>query len=73
MLIFLSQMGELVGLDSGLCYQYVCIKSVNGKETNIGQVIGVYDENKFMWNPRVYTTLSIFTCTDERADPNEIR
>ena len=73
MLIFLSQMGELAGLDSGLCNQYVCIKYVNGEETNIGQVIGVYDENKFMWNPRVSTTLSIFTCTDERADPNKIR
>jgi len=29
-----------------------------------GQIIGVYNENKFMWNPREYSTISVFSCSD---------
>ena len=29
-----------------------------------GQIVGIYDETKFMWNPTELNTITLFTCTN---------
>ena len=67
-----SQAGELVGLDGGLQNQFVRITLVSGEEVN-GEVVGVYNEDKFMWNPTIHSTLSVFTCTNQHATLDSFR
>ena len=33
-------------------------------EVYTGQVVGVYNEEKFMWNPTQHSTMTVFTCSD---------
>ena len=66
-------MVSLVGLDSGLSGQFVRIKTKKLDHEYTGQVIGVYNEEKFMWNPSIYTTISVFTCTDINSGLDNFR
>jgi hypothetical protein len=54
--------GSLSDLDDGLLWKFADIEVSSG-EVYTGQVIGVYNEVKFMWNPTEFSTLSIFTCS----------
>ena len=65
-------MAELVNLDVGLHRQFVNIKKANGI-VYTGQVVGVYNEDKFMWNPSIHSTLAVFTCTDVDAALDSFR
>ena len=58
--------GSLVDLDDGLLWKFADIALASG-EVYTGQVIGVYNEVKFMWNPTEYSTLSVFTCSDAQV------
>merc|ERR1719210_2629191 len=29
-----------------------------------GQIVGIYNEEKFMWNPTEFSTISMFNCLD---------
>ena len=66
-------MGELVGLDSGLLNQFVRLTTVNGGYVYTGQVVGVYNEDKFMWNPTIHSTISVFTSTNQHATLDSFR
>jgi len=61
--LFMGEGSSLVNLDDGLLWKFADIEVSNG-EVYTGQIIGVYNENKFMWNPTEYSRLSIFTCSD---------
>merc|ERR1719242_1358430 len=61
-----DQAGELVGLDGGLQNQFVLLTLSSGDEVT-GEVVGVYNEANFMWNPTIHSSLSVFTCTDLNA------
>ena len=67
-----SQAGELVGLDGGLQNQFVCITLVSGEEIT-GEVVGIYNEDLFMWNPTIHSTLTIFTSTDQHVSLDSFR
>ena len=67
-----SQVGELVGLDDGLLNQFVRISLVDGGEA-IGEVVGIYNEEKFMWNPSIHSTISVFTSTNQDATLDSFR
>ena len=60
-------MSKLVGLDIGLRNQFVRIKNDKNDDEYTGQIVGVYNEELFMWNPTIYTTISVFTCTDQHS------
>ena len=38
--------------------------TINICQVYSGQIVGVYDETKFMWNPTEFNTITIFSCTD---------
>ena len=59
---YLDVPGSLSDLDDGLLWKFADIEVSSG-EVYTGQVIGVYNELKFMWNPTQYSTLSVFTCS----------
>ena len=63
---------SLVNLDDGLLWKFADIEVSTG-EVYTGQVIGVYNENKFMWNPTEYSRLSIFTCSDATLSLGDFR
>jgi len=58
--------GGLTGLDGGLQFQFANVELATG-EIYTGQVVGVYNEANFMWNPTEYTRLVLFTCSDPLA------
>jgi len=62
--------GELVNLDGGLQNQFVIVTAVGGV-TYTGQVVGVYNEALFFWNPTIHSTISIFTSTNSKATLND--
>jgi len=55
--------GSLSGLDDGLQWKFADVEVVSG-EVFTGQIVGVYNEAKFMWNPSDHSTLSIFTSSN---------
>ena len=65
-------MGELVGLDGGLQNQFVSITLVGGEEIK-GEVVGIYNEDLFMWNPSIHSTLSVFTSKNQHASLDSFR
>lgn len=54
----------LTALDLGLQWQFVTVSLLSG-ESYQGQVIGVYNEAKFMWHPTNYSTIAVFVCKDK--------
>merc|ERR1740124_2077975 len=54
---------SLSNLDDGLQWKFADISMVSG-EVYTGQVVGVYNEEKFMWNPTQHSTITVFTCSD---------
>ena len=70
--MFFDVGASLVNLDDGLLWKFADIEVSSG-EVYTGQVIGVYNENKFMWNPTEYSRLSIFTCSDSTLVLGEFR
>jgi hypothetical protein len=62
-----TQAGAISGLDAGLQWQFVSVVTTTNQVYE-GQVIGVYNEAKFMWNPTPYSTLAIFTCSDPTVE-----
>ena len=38
-----------------------------------GEVVGVYNEANFMWNPTIHSSVSVFTCTDLNASLESFR
>ena len=66
-------MGELVGLDTGLLKQFVRITLVDGGHIYTGQVVGVYNEDNFMWSPTAHSTISVFTSTNQNANLDSFR
>ena len=67
-----DQAGELVGLDGGLQNQFVRLTLSSGDEVT-GEVVGVYNEAHFMWNPTIHSSVSVFTCTDLNASLESFR
>ena len=65
-------MGELVGLDGGFQNQFVRITLVSGEEV-IGEVVAIYNEDLFMWNPTIHSTLTIFTSTNQHVSLDSFR
>ena len=47
----------------GLLFKFVSIDLLDGL-SHSGQVIGVYNERPFMWEPRNRDTLTLFNCTN---------
>jgi len=78
---FMPKSPVLSELDTGLLWKFANIELSSG-EVYIGQIVGVYDETKFMWNPTEFNTLSIFSCIDSSeplssfsttpGDPNSV-
>ncbi len=56
-----TQAGAISGLDDGLQWQFVSVVTAT-KQVYEGQVIGVYNEAKFMWNPTNLSTIALFVC-----------
>merc|ERR1711936_403959 len=53
----------LAGLDDGLLWKFANVELQSG-EVHTGQIVGVYNEAKFMWNPTEHSTISVFSCID---------
>ena len=66
-------MSKISDLDSGLHYQFVHLKNGKGDHLYTGQIVGIYNEKKFLWNPTEFTTVSVFTCTDKDVSMDSIR
>ena len=66
------QAGELVGLDRGLHNQFVRVTSIGGVSYS-GEVIGVYNEANFFWNPTAHSTITVFTSTNQKASLDSFR
>ena len=62
----------LVSLDLGLQWQYVRVELVSG-EVHAGQVIGVYNEEHFMWHPSPLSTIALFSCLDSTVSLGDFR
>lgn len=58
---------KLEDLDQGLLFQFVNVKLADGSNVT-GEVIGVYNERPFMWNPKNRDTLAMFKCTNPKLD-----
>jgi len=56
-------MGPLKDMDLGLQWQFARVETDSG-ESYLGQIIGVYNEDKFMWNPTPYSTVVLWVCSD---------
>jgi len=50
-------------LDAGLLWKFANVELTSGEVYN-GQIVGIYNEAKFMWNPTEFSTISIFSCAD---------
>jgi len=50
-------------LDEGFLWKFANIQTITG-DSFTGQIIGVYDEVDFMWNPTKFSRVSIFTLSD---------
>jgi len=50
-------------LDAGLLWKFANVELTSGEVYN-GQIVGIYNEAKFMWNPTKFSTISIFSCSD---------
>jgi len=57
-------------LDDGLQWKFVKIEDVLGA-VYTGQVVGVYNEAKFMWNPSDYSSIAIFSCSNVATALND--
>jgi len=55
--------GSLSDFDDGLQFKFAIVRTNAGDEYT-GQIIGVYNEAHFMWNPTPYSTLALFVCSD---------
>ena len=67
-IFFKFQFGtKLEDLDQGLLFQFVNVKLADGSNVT-GEVIGVYNERPFMWNPKNRDTLAMFKCTNPKLD-----
>jgi len=53
----------LTELDTGLLWKFANVELTSGQVYS-GQIVGVYDETKFMWNPTEFNTITIFSCTN---------
>lgn len=49
-------------LDLGFQFAFATVKTSFGDFT--GQIVGVYNEDKFMWHPTEFSTITVFTCSD---------
>jgi len=58
-----SSAGSLANFDDGLQFKFATVRTNSGDEYT-GQIIGVYNEAHFMWNPTPYSTLALFVCSD---------
>merc|ERR1712037_1053470 len=58
-----SSAGSLADFDTGLQFKFATVRTNAGVEYT-GQIIGVYNEAHFMWNPSPYSTLALFVCSD---------
>jgi len=58
--------GGLNNLKDGLQWAFVDVEVVSG-EVFTGQVIGVYNEADFMWNPTDKSRIAVWTCIDASA------
>jgi len=58
-----SSAGSLSDFDDGLQFKFAIVRTNAGDEYT-GQIIGVYNEAHFMWNPTPYSTLALFVCSD---------
>jgi len=58
--------GGLQNLDDGLQWKFARIEVVSG-QVYTGQIVGVYNEAKFMWTPTMYSTIVVFTCSNENT------
>eukprot|EP00091_Calanus_sinicus_P015735 TRINITY_DN34348_c0_g1_i1.p1 TRINITY_DN34348_c0_g1~~TRINITY_DN34348_c0_g1_i1.p1 ORF type:complete len:107 (-),score=34.83 TRINITY_DN34348_c0_g1_i1:120-440(-) len=56
--------GGLQTLDDGLQWKFVTVEVSSGQVYS-GQVVGVYNEAKFMWTPTKHSTIVLFTCTNQ--------
>ena len=65
--IFFKTETKLEDLDQGLLFQFVNVKLADGSNVT-GEVIGVYNERPFMWNPKNRDTLAMFKCTNPQLD-----
>jgi len=54
---------SLYDLDLGFQFSFVNVETRNG-ETYTGQIIGIYNEKKFMWHPTEFSTIALFACSD---------
>jgi len=53
----------MAAYDEGLQWKFARVVTTAGLEFT-GQVVGVYNEEFFMWNPTPYSTLVLFVCSD---------
>merc|ERR1712002_557015 len=58
-----TSVGSLADFDKGLQFKFATVRTNVGNEYT-GQIIGVYNEAHFMWNPTPYSTLALFVCSD---------
>jgi hypothetical protein len=61
LLLLPAALASLPPLDSGLQWQFVTVELASGS-VHTGQVIGVYNEAKFMWSPTKHSTIALFVC-----------
>jgi len=50
-------------LDEGLLWKFAFVHTAAGQVFS-GQIVGIYNEEKFMWNPTEFSTISMFNCLD---------
>lgn len=62
-----KQSGALNNLDNGLQWSFVRVEMDSG-DVYTGQVVGVYNEAKFMWNPSEFSRAVLFTCSNFYTD-----
>ena len=62
----------LAGLDDGLLWKFANVELQSG-EVHTGQIVGVYNEAKFMWNPTEHSTISVFSCIDSSLTFSDFR
>ena len=63
---------ELNKLGRGLEHKFVVVSLV-GDVSYTGQIIGVYDEDKFLWNPPSHSTVAIFSSRQPDAPLSSFR
>ena len=63
---------ELNKLGRGLEHKFVVVSLV-GDVSYTGQIMGVYDEDKFLWNPSSHSTVAIFSSRQPDAPLSSFR